>query len=176
VLGDAYIGASVVQRHLRDAEQRFLEPDEKLLGVFNGLADSTKGGHFKLHDYLFVTDRRVIIWARGLLKNGIESFHYDDISSAEITAGLIFGDIILNIRGAIEKFTMTVSTDASLAEKMIRQNTAECRLRMTGPRVSGGNDSGDSFDKLERLASLKDQGLISEKEFKAKRETFLSEI
>ena len=67
------IGRSVVEAHIEEATTTVLEPGERLLGMFHGVVRETredgergrpKGG-VALHDYLLVTDRGIVLWARG---------------------------------------------------------------------------------------------------------------
>ena len=185
VLGDAYIGKSVVALHIMDAKERLLEVGETLQGAFHGSAlarddygnsVSYKGG-FSLHDYLLVTDQRVVMWARGIFKQSVDAFYYEDISSVEATSGLLLGEIVLNIRGARERFANMITDDTPHAERMIRANIRSHRNgRAAPPNAPQRTGLQGMFDNLERLAELKEKGLITEDEFAAKRQKIIDEI
>lgn len=184
VLGNAYIGQSVVALHIMDARDRILEDQEVLLGAFHGssfareeygMSAQRKGG-FALHDYLLVTDRRVITWARGMFKQSVDAFHYNDIASVEATKGLILGEIVINVRGAKERFGNMVTADTPIAERLIRDNISKQRSPSPASAAEGKPSLQSMFDSLERLSVLKDKGLITEAEFAAKRQKIVDGI
>lgn len=77
-------------------------------------------GHHYLH-YLLVTDRRVIFWGSGLISSSVHAFAYSDISSVDGHRGLLFGDIVLNVKGAQEKFRSMRKDDVQIAVNLIRE-------------------------------------------------------
>jgi hypothetical protein len=76
-----YLGKAVVARHVEDAQEQLLAEGERIVAVFHGgLFVETEGrrrplGGVSLHDYLMLTDRRVLLWARGG-GGATESFPY----------------------------------------------------------------------------------------------------
>src|SRR4051794_14621882 len=68
---EPYLGRAVVGKHAEEARERLLDVGEKLVAAFHGgLFVEAEGkrrplGGVSLHDYLLLTDRRVILWARG---------------------------------------------------------------------------------------------------------------
>ena len=132
-----YLGKQAVQEHVDQALVEIIQSDESLFAAFHGQALSgegygatakTKGG-FSLHDYLLVTDERVIFWARGLFKRSTDGFHYDDIASVEESTGLLTGEIVLNVRGAKERMRSMVKTDVPVAARMIRDLVGHAKGR-----------------------------------------------
>ena len=122
---DAYIGKNVVRAHIDKALSEIIQPNEFLHGAFHGRAFSSDPGKRKgglaMHDYLLVTDQRVVFWTRGMFSGSTDGFHYDDIARVEEARGLIFGEIVLNIRGAKERLKEMVKDDVPKAAQMIRE-------------------------------------------------------
>jgi hypothetical protein len=83
----AYIGKNVVEEHIQKAIKEILEPAETLLGAFLGQPMSDGGygiwgrykGGMRAHDYMLLTDQKVIFWARGFIHDSTDSFRYEDI-------------------------------------------------------------------------------------------------
>ncbi len=184
----AHLGQSVVAAHIKKAQSTLLAPAEKLLGAFHGTAlareeygteglANRKGG-WALHDYLLVTDARVVMWARGVFKQSVDAFHYGDIASVEESKGFLFGELVLNIRGAKERFSMMAKPDTPIAARLIRERIAAERsgTRPSVNTVTAGGAAGDIAERLQRLNALKDQGLISEGEFAAQRQRIIDQV
>jgi len=175
-----YIGISVVKKHIDKAISEILQPDETLLGAFQGQPLSSEGygvfaktkGGFSAHHYLLVTDKRVIFWGRGIVSSSTDGFFYDDISSAEEAKGLLLGEIVLNVRGAKERFRSMVKKDVPKAIGLIREQISKNKSRMTAPE-----DKGESIpDQIRKLAELRDSGILTEEEYSAKKAELLKRM
>ena len=108
------IGVSTKSSHIETAKRTILDKEEHLLGAFHGKP-------FLGHHYLLITDRRVIFWGSGLAPGSVNAFPYRDISSVDAHRGLLFGDIVLNVKGAKEKFRSMRKSDVQIAVKLIRE-------------------------------------------------------
>ena len=178
--GEAHIGQQVVRDHIEKADREILEPGEVLLGAFHGQAMSDGGygltarykGGFSLHDYMLVTDRRVVLWARGLVSGSTDGFRYEDISSVEEARGLLLGEIVLNIRGTKERLRSMVRADVPIAAKLIRNQ----RTRTREPRAVPLKAQESIPDQIRKLADLRDSGILTEEEFTAKKTELLSKM
>lgn len=73
-----FMGTNAEGKHLEEAfRQQLIEPGERLLGFFDGLLfdpDGKRVGGIALHDYLIVTDRQLIMWARDQFKDYVDRF------------------------------------------------------------------------------------------------------
>jgi hypothetical protein len=117
------IGVSTKSSHIEAARKTILDKEERLLGAFHG--KPLRGGKpivvFAGHHYLLITDRRVIFWGSGLVSGSVDAFAYSDISSVDAHRGLLFGDIVLNVKGAKQKFRSMRKGDVQIAVKLIRE-------------------------------------------------------
>ncbi len=126
---ETYIGKSVKQKHLDLAKDKMLQPAENLLAVFsgqvmtmqeNGSKARNKGLIF-MHDYLLLTDEKLILWARSLFSESTEVFHYGDIVSIEGSSEMFIGVITIKTAAGSQKISGIPKYDLSIATKMLRE-------------------------------------------------------
>lgn len=127
-----YIGERVNKKHLEEASKKYLDHGETIIGIFHGarrpdilginISDPKREQRSRgltLHDYLILTNKRVILWMRGLLSSNIETIEYNEINNLEHHQGIFLGDITFNIHGARERFRDMVKKDVPIAARMI---------------------------------------------------------
>ncbi|MFC1835467.1 PH domain-containing protein [Thermodesulfobacteriota bacterium] len=184
-LSNAHIGKSVKEEHIEKAIGAILDPAELLLAAFHchvlssegyGLLARDKGG-FRIHDYLLVTDSRVVFWARGMLSGSTDGFQFEDISSVEEARGLLTGEIVLNIRGAKERASAMVKEDVPIAAKMIRDVIQKAKAAKSEGGISVAQQVNQSIpDQIKQLAELRGQGILTEEEFATKKAELLKKM
>ena len=173
----AYIGKSVSKRHIKKAISSLLQPGESLVGAFHGQVMSDGGyglsgrykGGMSFHDYLLVTDARVILWARGLIAGSTDSFEYRDISSVEESRGLLLGEIVINVRGTKERVRSMVRSDVPVAANLLRERVANSR--QPTPAATSGIP-----EQIQQLSDLMRAGVLSEEEFNTKKLELLDRL
>lgn len=157
-----YIGKSVNPKHVEQA-RTLLDVGENLEGIFHcGIVRSHGGRGVSLHDYLIISNKRLVVWGRGIFSKDVETFDYDKIANVQGHQGILLGDIEINVFGAKERFTSMVKTDVPIAVKMITEH-------MTKTKTS----SNTGYNELEKLAELKEKGIITQKEFEMKKKKIL---
>jgi DNA-directed RNA polymerase subunit RPC12/RpoP len=128
--------------------------------------ETVKGGHWHMH-YLIVTDRRVILWGRGLLRSSTDAFEFKEIRSVELQKGILSAAIRLNV-GRLENFAHVNKQQAERAVTLIRQKIADCGLRK-----AAASHRSDLATQLQQLAALKEAGTLSDEEFAAAKARLL---
>lgn len=120
--------------------------------------------------FLVATDSRVIIVGKsswmGLVK--ADDFAYDKISSIQHKVGFGFCDVKITSSGN--------KAEISISDKGKGVEIAEYIKRKANNVNSGKNTSNNGQDivsQLERMAKLKEQGIISEAEFDAMKQKLL---
>jgi hypothetical protein len=166
------IGNSTVAAHIETAKTTILDGTERLLGVFHGqpVRDGKGVTGLAAHHYLIVTEKRVIFWGRGLASNSTDAFLYRDISSVDAHQGLLLGDIVLNVKGAKEKFQSMPKLDVHVAAKLIRERMEQAQMSVTTPAANS------IPDQIKKLAELRDSAVLTEAEFQAKKTELLSRM
>ncbi len=134
-------------------------------------------GGLSLHDYLIVTDRRVIFWGRGLMSDSSDAFLLADIASVEGEQGLLLGEITLNVAGAKERCANIPKADVPIATEMIRKQINQARTNARGLPQSAAPPMTESIpDQIRTLADLKNSGILTAEEFEAKKKDLLSRM
>jgi hypothetical protein len=121
---EPYLGRAVVTRHIDEARERLLEVGERLLAAFHGgLFVETDGrrrplGGVSLHDYLLLTDRRVILWARGG-HGGSESLPYEALTDIEAGKSVVSGRVSFAARGRRFRVDSMAKAEAERAAALL---------------------------------------------------------
>ena len=132
-----------------------LQEDEKLGALIQGMYNNGNG-------VLVCTDRRLIFIDKGLVYGlKVKEFPLDKISSVSYTTGLIFG-----------KFTITSKDDAVISQvdkNQIRAFAEHVTNKLNSKKTESSDNTGSEDDdvvsKLERLAALKEKGVLTDEEF-----------
>lgn len=121
-----YFGSKVKYNHLIEAQRKYFDDGEKTIGVFTGKRGMGQTGGMKGH-YLILTDKRVLMWQRGLTSDGIETFLYSNISNVEGKQSITDSSITLNVHGARETMGRVPRNDVPVIVKMIQEQMEKKR-------------------------------------------------
>lgn len=138
------------------------------------IKEVAQGMHEKSMGLIAATDRRVIFVDKGLFGGlKVEDFAYDKITSIQYETGLLTGSITI--------FTSSNKAKITQVDKDRVRNLAEAvRHRISGNQAAQAQqsqpaaDGGDWIAALERLAKLKEQGILDDAEFNAEKAKILS--
>lgn len=121
---------------------------------------------------LVATNKRVIFLNKGIFGGlQVEDFSFDKISSIQYNVGFITGDITIFASGNkatvknIEKGSVRDFADY-LRANLDKKDSSELSKPI--------KNEEDVISKLERLASLKEKGILSEDEFQTEKKKILS--
>ncbi|MCI0152220.1 PH domain-containing protein [Paraburkholderia sediminicola] len=143
---------------------------EQVLAFASGIMD---GGTW----LIALTDHRVIFLDKGLLF-GLKqiSINLDKINAVSGSTGLVFGTIRIE-DGASERVIKNVpkKTVAGFTNK-VRDALSACRRPAIAPEPNPANptQTDDFVSKLERLAALKERGMLTEAEFSEQKNRLLA--
>ncbi|MBC7953143.1 MAG: PH domain-containing protein [Rhodospirillaceae bacterium] len=96
----------------------------------------------------------------------VEEFHYEKISSVQFETGLIQGKLKIFTSGNTAEIT-------NCDKRLVRLFAEYVQGRLSAPKVSP-DSGGDVLEKLERLAKLKEQGILSDEEFQQQKAKILA--
>ncbi len=164
-----FIGKIVVLQHVQQAKIEILEKEEKMKGIFHCMIVRSGGGRgWTQHDYLIITDKRVIVWGRGLFSKNVETFNYEKITNVQAHQGLLLGEIEFNVFGTKERFKNMARTDVLIAKKMIEEGISEQQSRSSTVVLS-------PEERLEKLVQMLEKNMITKKEFEQQKKRILNE-
>lgn len=173
----------VAKKQVQKIDQ-YLDPGEK---VHFMAKDS--GGQLKIdgekREKVFsvltaVTDQRVLVKQRKMIGSGHTSIDYRDIASVEVSFGMV--QKRLNLETDSKVFGIGVGKiakdEVQDAAQFIREKTRESNRHeesASSPSDSLTEDK-DPLDKLERLGTLRENGVITDEEFQQKKQSLLDQI
>lgn len=146
---------------------KILWEDEEIKKAVQGFYQNGNG-------LLVATNKRVIFLNKGLFGGlQVEDFSFDKISSIQYNVGFITGDLTIFASGNkatiknIEKGSVRDFADYLRANLDKKIESKDVKLDVVG------NDD-DYISKLERLAVLKEKGVLTDDEFKSEKSKILS--
>lgn len=120
--------------------------------------------------FLMVTDNRVI----AKKPNGLHQNYFADITGMERS---MTGDIVIAAQGnKADCFNVMVMPSKKLLDKMFDVINSHWTKSKSGGAKAQKSSSDDIPAQLEKLAKLKDQGILTEQEFKEKKADLLSRM
>ena len=118
-----YLGTNVNLASAEELRQRgILEEDELLLALFDGILLDEKRrriGGIALTDFVALTDRRLIMWARGFFNDTIDKFSWQDADVAKAeTWDPWHGRVVMAFRlPAVAPRTRRISLRGAVADR-----------------------------------------------------------
>ena len=143
--------------------------DEIIEKVNSGILDEGKGASG--NGLLIATNFRVIFIDKPTLGFGIkmEDFPYDKISSVSVKTGFLKGVLKIICSGNTAKINLI--NGAKEFSEFVRQKTMAKPI--THQQI---NSEPDILGQIEKLAELKEKGILTEDEFNAKKATLLEKL
>lgn len=156
----------IVQWEMKALPQILWE-DEVLEQVIKGMYQGRNG-------VLCATNKRLVFVDKGLFSNlRVEDFPYDRVTSIQYDVGWVFGGIQIFVAGNAAELSM-------IPKHMTKPFAEYVRARITSASGHAATaqkpveSSVQKVDALERLAKLKEQGLLTEEEFQDQKKAILS--
>jgi hypothetical protein len=152
--------------------QEHLSPGEEILSAVQGTYETKIGKSDTVRKGSFIaTDRRLVFYAKKLTGYDLESFPYENISSIEMGKNMMGHHISFFASG--NKVEMKwIDKKQDLAGFI---STVRSHMR-GGPgngSVAASPSEAGIPDQLRKLAQLRDEGILTEDEFQAKKTQLL---
>ena len=120
---------------------------------------------------LVSTNRRLVFVDKGLLYGlKVEDFPLDKITTIQYETGLLLGEIKIHTSGNIAKIDNVEKATARAFAEFIRNKLSQPK-ETTAPII---NNQPDVYDQLEKLAKLKEQGILTQEEFDTQKKKLLN--
>ncbi|ONK21244.1 hypothetical protein BLX87_22955 [Bacillus sp. VT-16-64] len=156
---------------LIEKSKEHLDADEEILYSILGAyeteilgADSVRNGVF------LATNKRLFFYAKKLGGYDSESFPYSNISSFESSKGMMGHAMSFYASGNKVKMKWITDGDIEGFINHVRKNMG--KKESSDKAVS--NESRSVVDELKELASLRNDGILTEEEFQAQKEKILN--
>jgi Bacterial PH domain/Short C-terminal domain len=149
-----------------------LQEGEQVLNLSGGMYDGANG-------LVVLTDRRVIFFSAGMLKTHFEDFPYSKISSVQHRGAMMFGEITIFSSGNKAELKQMIKDRAKEIAEYIRGRISEESTAGSTPGAQPSTETAktnDPFEKLRKLAELRDAGVVSEDEFEKKKKELLETL
>jgi Bacterial PH domain/Short C-terminal domain len=150
--------------------------DEKLEKIVQGF-------YAKGNGVLVATNKRLVFIDKGLIYGlRVEDFPYDKISSIQYSTGMLLGKITIFTSGnkalieqidkaQVKLFAEYVRARISGSQDHASYFESEEETKLESSSFPQSND--ETIEFLERLGKLKEQGILTEEEFTAKKKQLL---
>jgi len=129
---------------------------------------------------LVATNKRLIFIDKGLVFGlKVEDFPFDKISSIQYSTGMLLGKLTIFASGNkaiidnVDKQRVRIFGD--FVRNKISSNDSENSAQTTSSTSNNTESQDDIVSKLERLAKLKEQGILTEEEFVQQKQKLLGQ-
>lgn len=120
---------------------------------------------------LVSTNRRLVFVDKGLLYGlKVEDFPLDKITTIQYETGLLFGEIKIHTSGNVAKIDNVEKATARAFAEFVRNKLSQ--PRETTAQIA--NNQPDIYDQLEKLAKLKEKGILTQEEFDTQKKKLLN--
>lgn len=154
-----------VGRELKKLPDR-LDENEEVLNLASGTIGVKTG-------LVVVTDRRVLFFAAGITSTHQEEFPYRSVSSIEASTGMMSGKMRIFASGNKAEIKDVYPKNA--VNEIADYVRARIGSHAAAP-ATAATPVSDPAERLRKLQRLRDDGLVSDAEFEAKRAELLSEL
>lgn len=137
------------------------------------IVDNIVQGTYKNGNGILVsTNRRLIFIDKGLIYGlKVEDFPLDKISSIQYETGLVLGKIKIHTSG-------NIATIDNIEKSSARRFAEFVSNKLSQPKETQiqNNSQPDIYDRLEKLAKLKEKEIITEEEFVEQKKKLLEKL
>lgn len=141
---------------------KILWEDELPEKIIQGLYNNGNG-------ILVATNKRLIFIDKGMFSLKVEDFPYDKITSIQYSTGMMFGGMDIFCSGNKAEIKRVakdqVKSFADYVRARITKASTHANMPEPTPAPQSTSNDDDFIAKLERLAKLKEQGILTEDEF-----------
>lgn len=149
---------------------KILWEDERVEMLVQGTYNAGNG-------VLVATNKRLVFVDKGIGKLKVEDFPYDKLTSIQYETGWTMGTITMFASGNRAEIKNVVKDRCKNFADYVRARITAASKHASAPRAAEpavGNGGGDFVDRLERLARLKEQGILTDDEFQVQKQKLLN--
>lgn len=145
------------------------------------IAHLTSGNYNGKAGLIVATDRRVLFLSAGVMGSQFEDIPLSKITSVQQSSAMLSASLVVHASGTKVEISNVIPKEAAktLAE-YVRSRTSDQSPGTTSPEAattesaaSAQSPEPDLADQIRRLAELRDDGLLTDEEFSAKKRNLL---
>lgn len=165
------LGKFLSRREVKELPSILWE-DESVESIIQGTYNNGNG-------ILVATNKRLIFVDKGFVKLKVEDFPYDKISTIQYETGMLLGKMSVFTSGNRAEIKNLVKQETKPFAEYVRARITSKAAHASFPVNQSASSSGDSdntqnkIQQLEKLAELKQKGILNEKEFAAEKKKLL---
>ncbi|MBN4064475.1 PH domain-containing protein [Dehalococcoides mccartyi] len=130
------------------------------------LPEAMVGGRYNNGNGILVaTNRRALFIDKGMMSLKVEDFPYDKLSSIEFKTGMLMGEITLYTSGNKAQIKNIEKGRVRPFAEYLRARVSSILDHASIPTSTTNSDAITVVEQLERLAKLKEQGILTDSEF-----------
>ncbi len=155
--------------------RRELKALHEILGEGEAVLNMAAGEYDGRQGLLVVTERRLIFFEKGLARSRQEDFPYSKVSSIQTETKMMSGRLIIFVSGnkALIKSVLPKERVVEIGE-YVRQRISDALPNPPVP-APGSIPTGPA-ERMRHLQAMRDQGLVTDEEFQAKRSEILDAL
>lgn len=156
---------------LKEKAKEHLDPDEEVIQGIMGSYEMKRMGHDSVRTGVFLaTNKRLVFYAKKLTGYDLEVFPYSTISSIEMGKSLMGHKVKFFASGNQASMKWIKEGDVPKFIEEVKGRIGKKEEIKTAPA------SDDIPAQIKKLADLKDQGILSEREFETKKKELLAKM
>jgi len=163
-------------KHLKAFREKHMKPSETVVADADGYIGEMMGkGDSEQHNgALIVTNERVVFYRKGFLGEVLETMELKKVTSIERRSRLGHRSIRIHTsHDDLEFKSFDKEAEQSVVDA-IEDGRSESAAPASQPSPAADND--DPLKALEKLAELKEKGILSEEEFQEKKASLLEKV
>lgn len=155
------------------AAKPHLDPGEEVFATVLGAYETKVMGNDTVKNGVFIaTDRKVFFFAKRMFGFDSEVFPYSSVSSIEMNKNLMGHEIAFYASGNKVKMKWINVGDVARFVETVKGRIGK---KPASNEPSSGDANGDVVTRLERLAALREKGVLTEDEFQSQKSKLLAE-
>lgn len=157
------------------AVEEHLDENESIIESCEGVYEKEIFGSETIRNGIFiVTEKRVVFFAKKLMGYDLESFPLTKISAIEMSKGFMGKSINMKMSGNTASMKWIQKGEPDKLVAYVREHMGE---KAPAPAPAPAAHSGDDIPaQIQKLAALRDQGILTEEEFTSKKAELLAKM
>lgn len=155
------------------AVQAHLDQGETIIASCFGAYETKRMGQDSVRNGIFIaTEKRVVFFAKKLMGYDMESFPLSKVSAIEMSKGIMGKSINMKMSGNDAKIKWVNQGNPEELVSYVREHMGE----NSAPQPATQAAADDIPTQIQKLASLKDAGILTEEEFATKKAELLAKM